>query len=84
MNLIISPGALKTLRKMPLRDAQAMREKLIAFAADPFASYGWAKRLVSSPAFRVRHGDWRAICQVDGKVVTVTVEKVGNRKDVYK
>jgi mRNA interferase RelE/StbE len=83
MNLIVSAAALKGLAQMPKHDQRAMREKLQAFALEPFAPHAWAKRLVGSRGVRVRQGDWRAICDVDGKALVVTVEKVGNRKEVY-
>jgi mRNA interferase RelE/StbE len=83
MDLIVSTAALKGLAKMPKHDQRAMREKLETFAHDPYEPHAWAKRLVGTKAVRVRHGDWRAVCDVDGKALVVTVEKVGNRKEVY-
>lgn len=83
MDLIIEAAAAKALRKMPRRDALALREKLETFAASPYAPHGWAKALVGVPDVRIRHGDWRAICRIDGKMMIVLVVKVGNRKDVY-
>ncbi len=74
---------LKGLAKMPKHDQRAMREKLEIFAQAPYAPHAWAKRLVGSKGVRVRHRDWRAICDVDGKALIVTVEKVGNRKEVH-
>ncbi|MFS2008371.1 type II toxin-antitoxin system RelE/ParE family toxin [Azospirillum sp. CT11-132] len=32
----------------------------------------------------MRHGDWRAVYQIDGDALLVTVLKVGNRKEVYR
>jgi mRNA interferase RelE/StbE len=83
MDLIVSVAALKGLAKMPKHDQRAMREKLHTFALDPYAQHAWAKRLVGSRGVRIRQDDWRAICDVDGKALVVTVEKVGNRKEVY-
>ncbi len=83
MNLIITAPAARALSKMPTRDAEALREKLTVFAADPFATNAWAKRLTGSADVRVRHGDWRAICRIDRGELTVFVVKVGNRREVY-
>ena len=83
MNLIVSNAALKGLAKMPRHDQRAMREKLETFARDPYAPHAWAKRLVGRTGVRVRQGDWRAICDIDGKALVVTVVKVGNRREVY-
>ncbi|HEV2674483.1 MAG TPA: type II toxin-antitoxin system RelE/ParE family toxin [Aliidongia sp.] len=83
MELVFTPAALKSLRPMSKHDAEALLGKLKQFAASPFTSHSFAKALTGGGT-RVRHGDWRAVCVVDGKTVTVTVVKIGNRKEVYK
>jgi mRNA interferase RelE/StbE len=83
MDLIISNAALKGLAKMPKHDQRALRGRLEIFAQAPYAPHAWAKQLVGRKGVRVRHGDWRAICDIDGKALVVTVEKVGNRKEIY-
>ncbi len=32
----------------------------------------------------IRHGDWRALYQIDNGVMTVTITQVGNRREVYR
>ena len=83
MNLVIESAALKALLKMPNGDAQALRQKLKVFAADPTAAHPWAKNFGGGRG-RIRHGDWRALYEIDGTRLTVTVIKVGNRKEVYR
>jgi len=84
VDLIIDAPALKSLRKMPKQDASALRAKLETFAADPYAPHGWAKSLVGVSGVRVRHGDWRAICRIDGTAMIVLVVEVGHRREVYR
>lgn len=83
MELIFTPAALKSVRTLPKRDAEALVAKLERFATNPFADHSFAKGLTGGGT-RVRHGDWRAVCEVDGKLVTVTVVKIGNRREVYR
>ena len=83
VKLIIEASAAKALFKMPRKDAAALRNKLEVFAADPYAPQSWAKRLVGVPAVRIRQGDWRAVCRIDGKALVVVVIKIGNRREVY-
>ena len=83
MRLVIEAVALKVLLKMPRGDAQALRQKLKIFAADPAATHPWAKNFGGGRG-RIRHGDWRALYAIDGSALTVTVLKVGNRKEVYR
>ena len=83
MKLLIEAAALKALIRMPQRDSAALRDKLKAFAADPYAPHPWAKAFGSNSG-RIRHGDWRALYEIDGGTVTVTILKIGNRKEVYR
>jgi mRNA interferase RelE/StbE len=83
MILEFMPSADKAVSKMPKRDAAQLLSKLKAFAADPLGSYGWTKALTGG-GVRIRQGDWRAICQVNGKEMVVLVVKVGNRREVYR
>jgi mRNA interferase RelE/StbE len=83
MELIVTRTALKALEKMPKRDAEALVRKLNIFAIEPFGSHGWAKALTGG-GVRVRHGDWRAICQVNGEKMVVVVIRIGNRREVYR
>ncbi|MTK64925.1 MAG: type II toxin-antitoxin system RelE/ParE family toxin [Methanobacterium sp.] len=83
MKLVIDADALKALLKLPRADSRALREKLTTFAADPGGQHPWAKNFGGGKG-RVRHGDWRALYQVDGGAVTVTVVKVGHRREIYR
>lgn len=82
MKLVIESAALKVLRKLPKADADALREKLKAFAADPYSKHGWAKAFAPGIG-RIRHGDWRAIYRIDGGVLTVFILEIGNRREIY-
>ncbi|MBI2134064.1 type II toxin-antitoxin system RelE/ParE family toxin [Candidatus Woesearchaeota archaeon] len=46
--------------------------------------YSFVKKLVGSPYFRLRIGDYRAILDIqDGRLIVFVIE-VANRRDVYK
>lgn len=83
MKLVIEADALKALVRMPKGDSQALREKLKTFAADPGGSHAWAKNFGGGKG-RVRHGDWRALYEIDGASVTVAVVKIGHRREIYR
>ena len=83
MNLVIETAALKALLRMPKDDADGLRTKLRTFAADPYGSHPWAKAFGGGRG-RIRHGDWRAVFEIDGMALVITVLKVGNRKEVYR
>ena len=77
MQLIITKTAAKSLRKMPVADAAAMIEKLENFAA---TGEGDVKKLVGSEFDRLRHGQWRAIFEIEGDVIVL---RVGHRREIY-
>ena len=83
MDLIFARSADRSLGKMPKHDAIGLLAKLKTFASDPFAPHSFAKALTGG-GVRVRHGDWRAICEVDGSRLVVLVIKIGNRREIYR
>ncbi len=82
---MIQTGPAKALRRMPKADAEALLGRLKRIAADPFGSHPAVKPVYGEPAaYRVRHGDWRALYRVDRKHQTVTVYLIDHRKNVYR
>jgi mRNA-degrading endonuclease RelE of RelBE toxin-antitoxin system len=85
MQLIVSAVAAKDLAALPGRDRRALFDKVQAFAADPFATHPAARPMRGrSDRIRVRHGDWRALCRIDSAAATVTLERVGHRREIYR
>jgi mRNA interferase RelE/StbE len=83
MKLVIETAALKVLLRMPKDEANGLRAKLNTFAADPYGSHPWAKAFGGGRG-RIRQGDWRAVFEMDGTTLVITVLKVGNRKEIYR
>ena len=76
--------ALKALLRMPKGIARRMRGELGRAAADPGAYRGDWKPLQGSDLWRLRIGDWRAVCEIrDGELVLLVV-KSSPRGDAYK
>lgn len=82
--LRFSKPAVKTLTRMPRDLAGRVRAELDRVAADPVAYRGDWKRLQGSPYWRLRVGDWRAICELRAGELVLLVLKIGARGDVYK
>lgn len=84
LTLRFAKPALKALLKMPAGVARRMRAELDAIAADPSAYHGDWKPLQGSDFWRLRVGDWRAICELrDGELVLLVI-KIAPRGDAYK
>lgn len=73
-----SKPALKQLLRLQPDHARRIRAKVDAFAAGDSAD---VTRLVGSPFFRIRVGQWRVIVDDDGVVVLVV--KVAHRREAY-
>lgn len=66
---------------MPRGIARRMLGELKTIAAEPAAYRGDWKPLQGSPFWRLRVGDWRAICDVQRGELVLLVVKVAPRGD---
>lgn len=78
MVVIYTNAARKGLKKMPAKDRSALIAKLDAYAA---TGRGDVKPLVGSKFHRMRHGDWRAVFEIEDGILVV---QVAHRREVYK
>lgn len=84
LTLRFAKPAIKVLLKMPTGIAKRMRAELDAVAADPAAYRGDWKPLQGSDFWRLRVGEWRAICDVRNGELILLVVKIAPRGDAYK
>ena len=82
--LTYKKSVIKAIRKMPRPQAQGLTGELEAMAQAPYAYKGDWKAMKEEPYWRLRQGDYRAICSIDNGELVVLVLKVGSRGDVYK
>ena len=66
---------------MPKPDAKRLRDAIQAVADRHPERLSFTTELVGPGFWRVRKGDWRAIYHLTAE--TLTVVKVGNRRNVY-
>jgi mRNA interferase RelE/StbE len=64
-------------------DRQRIVRRIAALAGDP-RPRGCEKLSGSRERFRIRQGDYRVIYAVDDTQATVTVVRIGHRRDVYR
>ncbi len=82
--LRFAKSAAKGLARMPQGIARRMLGELKTIAADPAAYRGDWQPLQGSPFWRLRVGDWRAICDVQRGELVLLVVKVAPRGDACK
>lgn len=80
--LRIKPSAVTELQGLEARDRARIVGKIQALGEEcrPRA----CEKLTGSDRYRVRQGVFRIVYQVDDEASTVTVVKIGHRRDVYR
>lgn len=83
MKLVLSPRALKDLKKIDISTSRRIVDKLQFFArqTEPLQ---FAESLVNNDfgSFRFRIGDYRVLCEADR--TTIHVLRVGHRREIYR
>lgn len=75
-------GAISQLQKLDVNLSRRIYKKVDELKTDPFMKN--IKRLKGEEAFRLRIGDYRVIFDVDRKNNTITILRLGHRKNIYK
>lgn len=83
-SVFLKSSAAKELEAVPrVEDRRRILEKIEGLADDPRPA-GSVKLADRDDRRRIRQGDYRIVYSVDDPQRTVTVIKIGHRKDVYR
>jgi mRNA interferase RelE/StbE len=81
--LLIKPSAVKELAAIPLKkERKQVAARIRDLAAVPRPP--GCEKLTAQERYRARQGPYRIVYAVDDRARTVTVVKIGHRKDVYR
>ncbi len=80
--IVVLPSVRKDLRPVPKQDVERIIERIQALATDPRPVN--AKKLSGEEKYRLRQGNYRILYMIEDEIITVTVVKVGHRRDVYR
>ena len=72
----------KDLNAIPKKDVQKILRRIKTLADDP-RPIG-CEKLTGKERYRVRQGRYRILYSIQDQALTVSVVKVGHRKDVYR
>ena len=75
-------SAEKELRRLPKRDLSRVVAKIKSLAADPRPS--GCEKLSGEEKYRLRQGPWRVVYAIDDAAGTVSVYKIGHRREVHR
>lgn len=81
-SLLVKRDAEKELRRLPRRDLKRMLDRIAGLAADPRPP--GVEKLSTLERYRLRQGDYRLLYEIDDAVRTVTIVKIGHRREVYR
>lgn len=81
-NVRIKASAAKELEVLPKKDRNRIVAKIEALANHPRPA--GCEKLSGEEKYRLRQGDYRVLYSIDDPAATVTVVKVGHRRDVYR
>ncbi len=73
----------KELRKLTQHDRVTIVQKIELLKEDPTPE-GSAKLKGSRDLFRIRHGDYRVIYQLQKDVLVIIIIRIGHRREIYK
>lgn len=80
--LLIKPSAVKELEVVPRKDRRRLAMRMRDLAEQPRPP--GAEKLSGHDLYRVRQGNYRILYEIIDHDLTVTVMKIGHRRDVYR
>jgi len=79
--LRIKPSAVKELEALPLKDRRRVAKRLQELSDQPKPP--GCDKLTGRELYRVRQGHYRIVYEVVDHDLTVTIIKIGHRREVY-
>jgi len=80
--IVFKKSVAKDLRPIPKVDIKKILSRIDNLADDP--SPIGSERLSGLQRYRVRQGSYRILYEIEEHIVTVTIVKIGHRRDVYR
>ncbi len=80
--IVFKQSVAKDLRQIPGKDVQRILKRIDSLANDPRPAD--MEKLSGDDKYRIRQGNYLILYTIEDSVVTVTIVKVGHRRDVYR
>ena len=81
-SIVFNQSVAKDLLPIPRKDVQRNLKRIDGLADDPRPA--GAEKLSGDEKYRIRQGNYRILYAIEDEIVTVTIVKVGHRRDVYR
>ena len=80
--LLIKPSAVRELEALPPRDRRRIVAKIEGLANNPRPP--GSEKLSGEEKYRLRQGDYRVLYSIEDASTTLTIVKIGHRREVYR
>jgi mRNA interferase RelE/StbE len=80
--IVFKKSVAKDLRQIPKKDVQRILKRIDSLKEDPRPA--GVEKLSGDEKYRIRQGNYRILYMIEDKIITVTIVKVGHRRDVYR
>lgn len=87
--IVFTASAEREIRKLPAAIQDNIFDKIEELKENP-RPHGYKKlnsfkvpNLQLKPLYRIRVGDYRIVYAVQDNIITITIAKIGNRREVY-
>ncbi len=80
--LFIKPSAAKEIEALPKPDRRRIVAKITSLSHDPRPP--GCEKLSGHDRYRLRHGNYRILYEIQDVALLVVVVKVGHRRDAYR
>ena len=80
--IVFKQSVAKDFRQIPKKDIQRILRRINDLTDDPRPA--GVEKLTGDGKFRIRQGNYRILYAIDDDIITVTIVKVGHRRDVYR
>jgi len=80
--IVFKRSVAKDLRRIPKKDVKRILKRIDTLAEEPRPA--GTEKLTGDEIYRLRQGDYRVLYTIEDDVITVTIVKVGHRRDVYR
>jgi mRNA interferase RelE/StbE len=81
-SILIKRSAAKELEVVPKKDREKLVAKIQALAVDPRPP--GAEKLAGDDKYRIRHGVYRVLYEVDDDTVVVMIARVAHRREGHR
>jgi mRNA interferase RelE/StbE len=80
--IVFKKSVAKDLRQIPKKDIQRILKRIDSLKDDPRPD--GVEKLSGDEKYRIRQGNYRISYMIEDEIITVTIVKVGHRRDVYR